>query len=178
MFQKMGQTKVILPLAVLFLINLVLFSLPGVPGSRPMILGATDGVKIPDMMGIYSPEDVYTFLESVGPEGRSVYQTMHYATDLAFPLVYGALLFALLCRETRKTETKFRWLPFLALLPTVADLAENFIMVYITAHFPEFLPGMTRLAQVFTLIKFGGIGLCVGIIFILFLKRKLHQQKS
>jgi hypothetical protein len=166
----MGQMKVILPLAVLFLINLALFSLPGVPGSQPKILALAEDLQIPDMMGIYSPDDVYTFLDSVGGTGRTSYQTMHYATDLAFPLVYGALLFALLCRAIDKTGTNFRWLPFIAFLPTLADLAENFTLVTITARFPEFLPGLTHLAQVFTLFKFGGIGLCLVINIVLRVK--------
>lgn len=162
MLQKFGQTKFIFPLAVLFTVNLLLFSLPGLPGSRPVILtAAEDGVNIPDIMGLYSPEEVYHFLDSIGPGGRSAYQIMHFATDLAFPMVYGALLFALLCQQAQKAPEKWHWLPFITLVPVAFDLAENFTMVAITARFPDFLPGLTRLAQVFTIVKFSSLVLCV-----------------
>ena len=125
------------------------------------------------MMGLYSPGDVYDFLESIGSAGRSAYQTMHFTTDLAFPLVYGALLFSLLCQAIQKTQVKVQWLPFIAFVPSVIDLAENFTFVYITARFPAFLPDLTRLAQVFTIIKFGGIFICLLVIIFLIGKKRL-----
>ena len=168
----MGQTKVVLPLTIIFLINLALFSIPGFPGSSPMILSSAADLNIPDMMGIYSPEDVYHFLETIGAAGRSAYQTMHFATDLAFPLVYGALLFSALCWATHKAQIKTRWLPFIAVFPTLVDLAENFTLVTITARFPDFLPGLTRLAQVFTILKFTGISVSFIVLIILVIKKK------
>ena len=168
----MGQKKIILPLIIIFLINLALFSIPSVPGSSPMILSSAGDLTIPDMMGIYSPEEVYHFLESIGEEGRTAYQTMHFGTDLAFPLVYGLLLFALLSRATQKTLPKLPWLPFIAFFPTLVDLAENFTLVNITAHFPAFLPGLTQLAQVFTILKFSGIGVALIVLVILLIRKK------
>ena len=172
MLQKLGQKKVILPLLAIFLINLALFSLPGLPGSRPVILAAAENLTIPDMKGIYSPEYIYGFLESIGPAGRSAYQSMHFTTDLAFPLVYGALLFSLLCGAANKAHLRTRWLPFIAFFPTIIDLAENFTFVYITNQFPTSLPGLTRMAQVFTIMKFGGIIFCLLVI--IFLRGKKH----
>ena len=162
------QNKLIILFASLFVVNLLLFSLPGLPGSRPDILNAAEeDVNIPDIMGLYSPQDVYHFLDSIGPEGRSAYQIMHFATDLVFPLIYGALLFTLLCRQVQKSPEKPHWLPFIALVPVILDLAENFTMVVITARFPDFLPGLTQLAQVFTIMKFTSLALCVITIIIL-----------
>ena len=177
MLQKLGQKKVILPLLAIFLVNLALFSLPGLPGSRPVILASAENLTIPDMKGIYSPEYVYGFLESIGPAGRSAYQSMHYTTDLVFPLVYGALLFALLCRAVQKSQTKVQWLPFIAFFPTIIDLAENFTFVYITNHFPVFLPELTRIAQVFTIAKFSGIGLCLLMVIYLQVKKPLSSRE-
>lgn len=178
MLQKMGQKKVILPLTIIFLINLALFSIPGFPGSRPMILSSAADLNIPDMMGIYSPEDVYHFLETIGAEGRSAYQAMHFTSDLAFPLIYGALLFSALCWATSKAQVKARWLPFIAFFPTLVDLAENFTLVIITGRFPNFLPGLTHLAQVFTILKFTGIGVSFIALVILVIKEKASSRKQ
>ncbi len=172
MLQKFGQKKVVLPLFIIFLINLAFFSIPGIPGSRPAILSSAGDLNIPDMMGIYSPQEVYHFLDTIGAEGRSAYQTMHFATDLVFPLIYGALLFSALCWATHKTQVKARWLPFIAFFPTLVDLAENFTLVTITARFPDFLPGWTEVAQVFTILKFTGIGASFLALIILVIKKK------
>lgn len=123
-------------------------------------------------MGIYSPEEVYHFLETIGAEGRSAYQTMHFATDLVFPLIYGALLFSALCWATHMAQSKAQWLPFIAVFPTLVDLAENFTLVFITDRFPEFMPGWTRAAQVFTILKFTGICVCLISLIVLVIKKK------
>ena len=178
MLQKIGQKKVILPLTIIFLINMVLFSIPGFPGSRPVILSSAGGLNIPDMMGIYSPEEVYHFLDTIGAEGRSAYQTMHFATDLVFPLIYGALLFSSLCWATHKAQSKTQWLPFVAVFPTLVDLAENFTLVFITNRFPDFLPGWTRAAQVFTILKFTGISVSFIALIVLVIKKKASSGKQ
>ncbi|MDY6873579.1 MAG: hypothetical protein SVR81_06390, partial [Chloroflexota bacterium] len=97
--EKFGQRWIVLLLSGLFLLNLLLFSLPAFPGSQPQILAAAPTRQIPDMMGIYSPEAVNDFLADIGPSGRAAYQLMHFSSDLAFPLVYGLLLFALISRR-------------------------------------------------------------------------------
>lgn len=165
--EKFGQRWIVLLLSGLFLLNLLLFSLPAFPGSQPQILAAAPTRQIPDMMGIYSPEAVNDFLADIGPSGRAAYQLMHFSSDLAFPLVYGLLLFALISRRLMQREGTPYWIALLAFVGTLFDLAENFSMVAITNSYPTPLPGLTRLAQVFTLLKFSGIGLGVLIVLVL-----------
>ncbi len=170
---QFGKPKVILLLGILFLVNLVLFSLPAVAGSRPQILAEAPKLTVPDMKGFYSPTYVYDFLAAIGPTGRHAYQMMHFTTDLAFPFIYGSLLFAGICRMVvGLAKGKKAQLPFLAVLPVAADLAENFTMVAITASFPTYRAGLTWLAQVFTLLKFGGIAACLIIIGTLLIRQR------
>ncbi len=169
--EKFGQRRVTTLLAVLFIINLLLFSLPAFPGSQPQIIAAAPSRQIPDVMGIYTPQTVYDFLSAIGPAGREAYQRMHFTSDLAFPLVYGLLLFSLISRRLLQRENKPRWIALLAFIGPVFDLAENFSLVVITDRFPTSLPGLTRLAQVFTLAKFGGIGLSLLIVVILAIRQ-------
>lgn len=178
MLQKFGQRKLILVLTVLFLLNLALFSLPDVPGSTFNITAAAPDLQIPDTLGIYSPEKVHAFLQAIGPEGRAAYQWMHFTTDLAFPLVYGWLLFAILCRCVLNTSSKFQRLPFLGWLIAAVDLAENFTLVAITDRYPTFSPALTRLAQVFTIAKFAGIALSLAAIIFLWVKKFRHSPNE
>ena len=154
---QFGKPKVILLLASLFVVNLILFSIPALAGSRPQILAEAPGYTVPDMKAVYSPAYVHDFLSAIGPAGRHAYQMMHLTTDLAFPFAYGLLLFTLLCRSANQGKGMPSWLPFLVILPVAADLAENFTMMAITASFPAYRAGLTWLAQAFTLLKFGGI---------------------
>jgi hypothetical protein len=122
------------------------------------------------MKGLYSPAYIADFLTSIGPEGRKAYQMMHFTTDLAFPLVYGLLIFAGFCRLLKLDDGAHPTLPLIALVPMLADLAENFSMVAITAAYPQPMSGLVWVAQAFTLIKFGGIGFCLAALVILGLR--------
>jgi len=170
--KRFNNPRVILLLGILVLINLVLFSIPTLAGSRPQILASAPEFTVPDMRGIYSPAYVYDFLTAVGPAGRQAYQMMHFTTDLAFPLLYGLLLFAGLCRLVSRRPESDTHLPLIALLPVVSDLAENFSLVAITAKYPAFPSGLTWLAQGFTLLKFGGIFACLAIMAIVISRYK------
>lgn len=170
--KRFGNPRVLLLLIILVLINLALFSIPTLAGSRPNILASAPGYAVPDMKGVYSPDYVYDFLKAVGPAGRHAYQMMHFTTDLAFPILYGLLLFSGLCRLADLNSGIHPTLPLIALMPFLSDLAENFSMVAITAKFPDFLPSLIRLAQVFTIFKFGGIFFCLAVIVILIIRQK------
>lgn len=167
-----GQTKVILILGLLLVINLSLFSLPGLAGSRPKILAAAPEYMVPDMKGFYSPAYIADFLTAIGPEGRQAYQMMHFTTDLAFPLVYGLLIFAGFSRMLTVGKATRSTLPLIALVPVLADLAENFSMVAITTAYPRSMPALVWMAQAFTLIKFGGIGFCMVALVFLWLRQR------
>jgi len=169
---RFGKPGVILVLGILLLVNLALFSLPALAGSQPRILAAAPDLSIPDMKGFYSPAYIAAFLAAIGPQGRHAYQMMHFTTDLAFPFIYGLFLFAVLCRQVNLGKSPHPALPLIALLPLAADLAENFSMVAITANFPAALSGLVWLAQAFTILKFGGIGLCVVVIAVLLVRKR------
>ena len=174
--KRFSNPRLLILLVILVLINLALFSVPSLSGSRPRILALAPEYTVPDMKGIYSPEYVYDFLSVIGPEGRHAYQMMHYTTDLAFPILYGLLLFASLCRLTELNPRINRHLPLIALIPSVSDLVENFSMVTITAKYPEYLPGLTRFSQGFTFLKFGGIAFCLAVIIFLSIRQKIKRQ--
>ena len=175
--QKHAQLRNILIRSVLFVVNLALFSLPGVPGSTPSIVAAAPNLTPPDMMGLYSPQAVNTFLEAIGPAGREAYHWMHLTLDLAFPLIYGSLICLVLARQVGSNTSAGAWLPWLGLAAAIADLLENFILLYITDHFPAPLPGLAMAAQVFTLLKFGLIIISLMVAAVLGIQKRQHNRK-
>jgi hypothetical protein len=177
LIEKFSDRRLIALLGILLLANLLLFSLPNFPGSRLTILANAPNQKIPDMMGIYSQQAVYDFLTAIGPSGREAYQLMHFSTDLAFPLVYGLFLFAWLCKSVQGRAAKMQYLPLIAFIPSGADLVENFSMVYLTATFPDIHPGLVQFAQVFTLVKFAGIGIGIIVGIVLNIRNYLQKQQ-
>lgn len=170
-----GTKRCSLILGVLLLINLALFSIPGVPGSTARITASAPDQTPPDILGIYSPEVVTTFLETIGAEGRAQYQIMHLTTDLAFPLVYGLFLFSLLSRLTLSLNLRVQWIPWLGLVATGFDLAENITFLFITHRYPQAFPGLIWLAQVFTLGKFAVIGISLIMALYLWI-RKIREK--
>ncbi|MBG0786975.1 MAG: hypothetical protein H0S79_17910 [Anaerolineaceae bacterium] len=175
--KRFGNPRVVLLFLILVILNMAMFSIPSLAGSRPRILASAPEYTVPDMKGIYTPDYIYDLLTVIGPAGRQAYQMMHFTTDLAFPFLYGLLIFSGLSLLASRDSEVRHFLPLIALLPFVSDLAENFTMVAITASYPKFKPGLTWLAQGFTLLKFGGIIFCVVVIVILSIKhRHIGQQ--
>lgn len=173
--KRFNNPRILLLLGILVLFNLSAFSISSLAGSRPRILASAPEFAIPDMKGIYSPAYIYDFLAAIGPAGRHAYQIMHLTTDLAFPVLYGLLFFAGLCRLVSQQAGSNIYLPLITILPVVSDLTENFAMVAITAKYPAFHPGLIWFAQVFSLLKFGGLIVCLAVIILLFTRQRMGK---
>lgn len=91
----LGQKKRVVLLGILMMVNIAMFSLPGLPANLSSVTQAAPEATIPDMRIKYSPDEVYDFLTLIRTEGRQTYQRMHLTTDLAFPLIYGFFLFSI-----------------------------------------------------------------------------------
>ena len=150
----LGQKKRVVLLGILMMLNIALFSLPGLPVNNAKVIQAAPEATIPDMQFIYSPDDVYDFLTLIGPDGRQAYQRMHLSTDLAFPIVYGFFLFSITSYLLLKNGIHHFFITWFALFAAGLDLAENFTLIFITDQYPEFLPGFVNLARIFTMGKF------------------------
>jgi len=171
------QKHKLLLLLLLLLINFSLFNIPSFPGSTHQVTKLSEGNSIiPDMMEVYSLESIYQFLTDIEPEGRNAYQVLHLTTDLAFPLVYGLFFYTLISHLADTEKSSHKLLPYLSLTATFFDLAENFTLFLLTARYPKFLPGLTDLAQFFTIAKF--FFFVVNILLIIFLFFIHHRRKS
>ena len=167
----LGQKKRVVLLGILMMVNIAMFSLPGLPVNNAKVTQAAPEAKIPDMQFLYSSDDVYDFLTLIGPEGRQAYQRMHLTTDLAFPIIYGFFLFSITSYLLLKIGIHQFFITLFSFFAAGFDLAENFTLIYITNRFPNFFPGFVNLARIFTMAKFSFMFVSFLIIGFLFVKK-------
>ncbi len=165
-FAKLLNKHRILVLGCLFILNMVLFYLPFVPGSIPMVSKKVPVETIPDVMAIYSADEVYHFLTAIGEEGRNAYQLMHLTIDFTFPLIYGFLFYSIITSQIQRLGSKHKRLPLIPFLGTGFDLLENGTHLYINGTFPAYQLRATAIAELFSLLKFSFLAVSLIIIVI------------
>ncbi len=122
-----------------------------------------------DMTINYSPEIAYTKLTAYGEQGRHAYRLFLDYVDSIFPALYGAFfLLGTTYAFAREFPGRPVWqkLSFLTVGATVFDYAENFCFLAMLRHYPQRLDGVARLANVFTLTKWGFAVFSMVMVFI------------
>ncbi len=176
--REIGTKKRVVFFGILIIIVLILFNSPNSPGSLKSVSQNSPDLTIPDVWGIYTPEEIYQFLSAIGLEGRQAYQYLHLTTDLAFPVVYGLFLSGLISLLLSKLEKPCNFLPLFSVLAAVFDLAENLLFVYITNNYPDYPTGLVWLVQVFTILKFAMLGVSIFIVLYLLSRVLVELPKS
>ena len=171
-FIILSEKKLLFVLGTLTFINLVLFIIPGLPGSIQTIVKNAPNAKLPDMRLIYSPQEISGFLKNIGSDGRKAFQMMHITIDLTFPLLYGLFFYSMFSSISSQHK---KVLPMFGFLPTVFDLLENFTLILITNRYPAELLILARLTQISTWLKFTFI--LLNIILIAYLGMQMYKQK-
>ena len=146
--------------APLLLLNLVFWGLFQMRNARLQTYAACpDPAQCPvlpdgSLQG-YSGEQLAGFMQSLGASGRLFYALSELSLDLLYPLVYGALLAAVLCRLVACADRRFWLAPIL--LGMLFDWLENALLATIALAL-HLLPQLAGLASVATQAKF----LCLG----------------
>ena len=114
----------------------------------------------------YTPDEIFSVVESWGPGGRSFQLWFHLTWDVVVP-VLGFLLFGLslswLYMRVVQPGSRLRRLNLLA-LASGFDLLENFSQAVLIVVYPARPAWVAWLKTIFTLSKYG-----FGIVIILFL---------
>lgn len=173
-----GKKKRIVLFGILLMVNIVLFSLPGMPANISKVIQKSPEVQIPDMRLGYSANELFDFLTLIGPEGRQAYQWMHLTTDLAFPIIYGLFFFSTSSYLLVQVGMPTLFIAWFGVFAAVFDLAENFTLLFITNRYPEFLSGLANLARLFTLGKFTFILTSFVIIGLLIVINRRQSKQS
>ena len=181
-FRKISRPATIAAITVITLLFFLLINFQGVPGIPP--IASLLRIGLPDMMFTYSPSSIYEKLTQFGADGRSAYRIFLERVDFLFPAVYGLFFVMVTTFGFSRLFPNRPALQKLSLLPwftTLFDYAENLCFFVMLRSYPEELPNLQKLANVFTLAKwtFAAISIVLLLVAILgLLIRNLRRPAS
>jgi hypothetical protein len=181
-FRKISRPATIAAITVITLLFFWLINFQGVPGIPP--IASLLRIGLPDMMFRYSPSSIYEKLTQFGADGRSAYRIFLERVDFLFPAVYGLFFVMVSTFGFSRLFPNRPALQKLSLLPwftTLFDYAENLCFFVMLRSYPEELPNLQKLGNVFTLAKwtFAAISIVLLLVAILgLLIRNLRRPAS
>jgi hypothetical protein len=110
----------------------------------------------PDGHFVYTPDEMYRHLSEWGDEARAAYTKFRLTLDPLWALVYGSFLLTITGTALRRcvaTDSSWRKLILLPLLPMSADIAENFFGIALVAALPERIEWLAWLMAATTSFK-------------------------
>jgi len=141
---------------LVFLAGEVFFNAVVLPGQQAKMEAGSGGTGPIDLQLFYTPEKVYSMIESYGEAGRASYRTFELTGDIIYPIVY-TLFFSLAITWLFKrgfpsdsTIHKYNVVPFGAWF---FDLLENLGIVGMLSIFPSTPAMLAWITAIFTLLK-------------------------
>lgn len=126
--EKLSQWRYAgIALLVFIAVNAIILSM--VERFKTMTNG-TDMIELPNMVS----QDLYAIAQSYPAEALRFYQQVLQPLDIVYPATLGLFLVLLLATLTVRifpSTSRYRYLPLLGLLPTVADWLENIGVFFI-----------------------------------------------
>lgn len=169
-FLKISRPSILVAVTSITFVFFWLIRFHGVPGvpsiDKPLRIG------LPDMMFTYAPSTIFVKLTRFGADGRSAYRIFLERVDFLFPAVYGFFFVMTTTLGLARLFPNRPTLQKLSLLPLGAsffDFAENVCFLVLLKSYPRELPNTEKLANAFTLVKWGFAAvsvllLCVSIL--------------
>jgi len=150
-----------------FMVSLAIIN--GKPFGVAQLKALTGGVGILDMQFGYSPQEAYQLFDALGEAGRAFDLRVIVPQDFLFPALYS-LFYVIatthLFRRTFAENHPMHRLIALTLLGGLADYCENICIVIMLLNYPTQLPTIAAVSNLFTLAKFGGIGISYSLLLI------------
>jgi hypothetical protein len=123
----------------------------------------------PDTSFFYSPADLARMAEAYGEQGRQGYVRARFTFDLIFPIVYTFFLITSISWVFAKVfSASSRWqlANLVPLLGMLCDYLENITASFVMLRYPAPAGIAATLAPLFTVMKWGFIGLSFGLLVI------------
>ena len=143
-------------LVLLFFAGEVFFNAVILPARQAQIEASSGGTGPIDIQLFYTPEKVYSMVESYGEAGRASYRTFELTGDIIYPIVY-TLFFSLfitwLFQRGFPPTSKMQALNVIPLGGWLFDLLENLGIVTMLSVFPSTPDGLAWITAIATLIK-------------------------
>ncbi|HKJ38667.1 MAG TPA: hypothetical protein VJ972_07810 [Anaerolineales bacterium] len=143
-------------LVLLFLAGEIFFNAVILPNQQAKIEAGSGGTGPIDLLFFYTPEKVYSMIESYGEAGRASYRIFELTGDIIYPIVY-TLFFSLAITwlfqrgfPAVSNMHKYNVVPFGAWL---FDLFENLCIVTMLSIYPSAPATLAWIATFFTMIK-------------------------
>ncbi len=150
----------------------------------PRVMSFSNGNDLFDMMPAgYSADYAQNLLSTLGQEGRNDYLTVQLPVDFIYPLLFGLCYSLIIAYFLAKLNRFDRPDFYLILLPIIAglfDYLENFGIILMILHYPNFSLVTASFANTCTIIKSGLSVLSFTLLLFLvgvFLIRSVKSQK-
>ncbi|MFZ5910668.1 MAG: hypothetical protein ACOYYU_11705 [Chloroflexota bacterium] len=135
---------------IILLVVFLLFNFLVIPALYPKF-------ETLDIRYSYTPSEAYSLIASYGDAGRQTYALTEVTLDLVYPLTTALLfIFAIIYTFQKAFPNHSAW-QNLALIPLgilAADYLENACVVTMLLLYPQELPILVQISNVFTIIKF------------------------
>jgi len=102
-----------------------------------------------------SVKQVYQYLDSLGPQGRTTLKEMYYFYDLIYPIIYGLFFSSILVFSIAKLYPKNKrvfWFTAPVIVMVLFDYSENFTICYLINNLQSISP-LSFYLGAFTTIK-------------------------
>jgi len=143
-------------LVLLFFAGEVFFNTIILPAQQAKMEASSGGTGPIDLQLFYTPEKVYSMVESYGEAGRASYRAFELTGDIIYPIVY-TLFFSLfitwLFQRGFPSNSKMQALNVIPLGGWLFDLLENLGIVTMLSVFPSTPDALAWVTATATLIK-------------------------
>jgi len=143
-------------LVLIFLAGEVFFNAVILPAQQAKMEAGSGGTGPIDLQLFYTPEKVYSMVESYGEAGRASYRAFELTGDIIYPIVY-TLFFSLfitwLFQRGFPPNSKMQALNVVPLGGWLFDLLENLGIVTMLSVFPSTPDALAWITAIATLIK-------------------------
>jgi hypothetical protein len=156
-------------LVLVFLAGEIFFNAVHLPGVQAKLRTFSNGNGPIDLQLFYSPEKVYSMVDSYGEEGRVFYRAHELTIDVIYPIVY-TLLFTLLIswlfQRAFAPASRMQKLNVIPLGAFAFDMLENICIVAMLSVHPAQPAALAWLGAAFTGIKWLFAGATIVLILI------------
>jgi len=167
-----------------FVIQLTIFAV-FIGHFSPTFKKYSNGMETLDLTNFYSVAYVHQLFKSTSVVGLHYYLRYFSTLDLFYPAIYSfsyALIVAYLLKKLELIELKFQWLIVFPFISAFFDYLENFGMIYMILHQPDFSITAAMLTKWFSILKggtaFTGMGILSVLIILLILKKCGREKLS
>ena len=168
-------------LVLLFFAGEVFFNAVILPNQQAKMEAGSGGTGPIDLQIFYTPEKVYSMVESYGDAGRADYRAFELTGDIIYPIVY-TLFFSLfitwLFQRGFASNSKMQDLNVVPFGGWLFDLLENLGIVTMLSIYPATPAALAWISAIFTLIKWIFAAATIVLILIGLVKETMNGFKK